>query len=78
MKYVGVNLGQPGGGYILVSLAATGEEIKEEACRQLRRPFPPRLAMLTMHMPNGSSRVVGNGDVPDKPDFDLIETTDAA
>lgn len=76
MKYVLINGGQPGGGFVLVSDEATGGEIKREAKRQ--GLTCEEHWQLQGHNANGANFVIGEDDVTGHHDFTLIDTRDNA
>lgn len=79
MRYVGINLGLGGrSGYVMVAGDYNGACIKAAAIQQLKMQGRKEEWQLLALMPNGSSRVVGDDEIPNQPDFEMIEVTDNA
>lgn len=77
-KYVNVNGGSPGGGFVLVDNDADGGRIKREAKTQGIVPKDADPGLLTGHNCNGSATVIGDNDVPWQHDFSLSSIFDNA
>ena len=72
MKYVQVNGGQPGGGFILVNNDASAEQIISEAVRTKGYPDTAKWVLVKLNA-NGTSTQVRGNEALGYADFDMYE-----